>query len=506
LKVSTEDLGSRQVMLTIEVDEQRVERTLRGVARRVSRDYSIPGFRRGRAPFSVILQRFGREALLQEAMEDLIRELYEEALESEGLEPYDIGSLDDVQLDPLVFKLRVPLRPTVDLGNYRELRVEPPVVTVEEEEIDDEVERLREANALLEPAGDRTAEMGDWISVDVSAVLAAETLVREDAHEMVLDAEDGEFEDGFAQQVVGLKPDEEKQFGLTLSEDWGETRVGQEATFTVTLREVRSRTLPDPDDDLARTVGDYDTIEELRQSIRDRFDANAQREADAEYTDEVFDAFVAEATIEYPPDMVETQIDSIVGDVESRLQPQGISLEDYFKLSGQSEEEFRESVRPRAVSFTERGLLLGELARVENLDVEGQEVEERIALLTSQWGERAGEVRDMLSAPDSVRSIASGVLTDKTAQRMLAIARGEAPPLEEADAGASGEPAEADEVQEPTLTGAEPAESSIDEQAAEGVDEPQETVAQTADEESEDVVAEVEAAPLVEAESSTEVD
>lgn len=497
MKVTTEDLGSRQVMLTIEVDEKRVERTLRGVARRVSRDYSIPGFRRGRAPYHVILQRFGREALLQEAMEDLIQELYDEALESEGLEPYDIGGLEDVQLEPLVFKLRVPLQPTVDLGNYRELRVEPPVVTVEEEEIDAEVERLRQANALLEPAGDRAAEMGDWISVDVSAVLGAETLVREEAHEMVLDAEDGEFEAGFAQQVVGLKPDEEKQFALTLSENWGETRVGQEATFTVTLRELRSRTLPGLDDDLARTVGDFDTFEELRQSIHDQFDSNAQREADAEYTDEVFDAFVAEATIQYPPDMVENQIDSIAEDIESRLQPQEISLEDYFKASGQSEEEFRESVRPQAVSSTERGLILGELARMENLDVEDQEVEERIALLTSQWGERAGEVRDMLSAPGSVRSIAGGVLTDKTVQRMLAIAKGEAPPLEEAAA-------EADAEQEPALAGADPAESSIDEQAAEGVDEAQEEVVQTADEEPGNVLPEVETAPLVEAEASTD--
>ena len=157
MKVTTEDLGSRQVMLTIELDEERVERTLRGVARRVSRDYSIPGFRRGRAPYHVIVQRFGREALLQEAMEDLIQEVYEEALEGEELEPYDIGSLEDVQLDPLVFKLRVPLRPTVDLENYREIRVEPPVVTVEEEEIGAEIDRLREANAILEPAGDRAA-------------------------------------------------------------------------------------------------------------------------------------------------------------------------------------------------------------------------------------------------------------------------------------------------------------------------------------------------------------
>jgi trigger factor len=461
LKITREDLGNRQVKLTIEVDQERVDRALRGVARRVSKDYNIPGFRRGRAPYHIILQRFGRETLLGEVVDELGQDVFKEALESEELEPYDVGVLEDVQLDPMVFQLRVPLRPTVDLGAYREFRVEAPVVSVEEETVEAELESLRQANVILEPAGDRLAQMGDWASLDVSAQVGDESLIDKEAHDMVLEAEKKEFELGFAEQVVGMKAGEEKQFTLTLSDDWGEEKAGQEAHFTVTLQEIRSRTLPALDDDLARTVGDFDTLEELRQAIRDQFEGDAQREADAAYAEEVLEALMAQATIEYPPDLIEDQIEDMVEDLQRQLEPQNLSLDDYVKLTGQTEEAFRESLRPRAETIVRRGLALGELTRLEKLDVEGREISERIGLMSASWGERAGEVREMLSEPDSLRSITNRLLTDKAVGRLVEIAKGEAPPLE----GLDQEPAaEADVIEmEAESAAAGPIEPDIEE-------------------------------------------
>lgn len=440
MKITKEDVGVREVMLTIELDQEKVDRALRGAARQVSRRYTIPGFRRGRAPYRIVLQRFGREALLQEVLDDLGKEVIEEALESENLEPYGPGSLEDVELDPVSFTLRVPLRPTVELGNYRELRVEPLVVTVEEDEIDAELDRLCESNAILESAGDRPADLGDWVSLDVSANVAGESLLSEEAYGMVLSAEDKEFEAGFSQQIVGMKEEEEKQFTLALGDSWGEDKAGEDATFTATVREVRTRTLPGLDDDLARTVGDFDTLAELRQSINERFLDNAQQKADSDYTEEVLEALLAMATVEYPNAMVEDQQDDMVQDLKARVESQGISFDDYFKLSGQTEDTFRESLRPRAEARVQRGLALGELARREDLDVEGTEVEERIALLSSNWGEQAGEVRDVLAEPESLRSITSSLLTGKTVQRLVSIAKGELASLEPSDDDAAEEP------------------------------------------------------------------
>ncbi len=455
-------------MLTIEVDTERVDHALRVVARRISRDYNIPGFRRGKVPYHVILQRFGRETLLRDALDDLGEDVVKEALESESLDPYDAASLEDVQFDPLTLKLRVPLQPIVDLGDYRELRVEPPVVAVDEEEIDAELERLRQANAILEPAGDRPTQMGDWVSLDVNAHVDDESLVREEAYTMVLDPEDQEFERGFSENIVGLKADEEKQFALTLGDNWGEEKAGKQASFSVTVREIRGRMVPGLDDDLARTIGDFDTLEELRQDIRKHIKQERQREADSAYTEEVLDALIAGSTIEHPPDLIEDQIDDMIEDLERRLESQKISFEDFLKLSGQTEEQFRESARPQAEKIARRGLALGALARQEKLDVEGSEIDERIALLSANWGESAEEARQMLSSPDSLRSIATSLLTNKVVQRLVDIAKGEAPPLEATDQesaeGMEDVPAHAE------TSAGEPAEGSVEESS---IDEPE---------------------------------
>ena len=468
MKITSEDLGSRQVLLTIEIDEKRVEKALRGVARRIAKEYSIPGFRRGHAPYRVILQRFGREALLQEALEDLGQDVYQEALESEDLEPYDVGSLEDVQLDPLVLKMRVPLRPTVDLGDYRELREEPPVVVVDEEKIDAELEALREANVVLEPVTDRPAQVGDMVSLDVSADVGDESYAHEEAYTMTLGAEEEEsFAPGFVEQVAGTEAGGEKSFTLTVPDDV-EDFAGQEAAFTVTLHEIKSRLLPDLDDDLARTVGDFDTLEELRQDIRNRFEEAEQRQADEAYTEQVIEKLAEGAEIEYPPDLIEDQVEEMFENLGKRMEDQGMLIEDYFKLSGQTEEDMRESLRARAEGAARRALALTELARQEKLDVEGGEIDERIALLSAGWGERSGEVQEYLSSPEGLRSIASDLLTDKAVQRLLAIARGEAPPLE----GEDGEGAE-ESSEEPEAVQVEAGADRGGDESSEPADEPE---------------------------------
>jgi trigger factor len=457
-----------------------------------------------------VLQRFGREALLQEVLDDLGQEVYREALENEDLEPYDVGSLEDVQLDPLVFKMRVPLMPEVDLGDYRELRAEPPAVTVDEERVNAQLEQLREAHAILEPAGDRPAELGDMVSVEVSSDQDEGFPIADDTYDVLLDAEDSRFAPGFSEQIVGLSAGEEKQFPLTLPEELGEDWAGKEATFDVTLLDVRSRTLPELDDDLARTVGDFDTMEELELDIRRQFEEEAQREADAEYAEKVLEELVAGSTLEYPPDVVEAQIDNMVEDMERRLESQGLPMEEYLKLSGQTEEAVRESVHPQAERIVRRGLTLGELARQEKLDVEGEEIDQRIALLSAGWGERADEVQQMLSSPESVRSITSDLLTSKAVQRLVAIAKGEAPSLEQEPASDEDLPGDAEVAQDEAeeVPSAEAVTEGVDTiEAAESIAEVAESIAEVAESIAEvaESAAEADEAEAVDAESSAPV-
>jgi trigger factor len=467
LKVTRTDLDERQVELKIEVDPKRVEDALRVQARRISREYNIPGFRRGKAPYRTIVQRFGREALLQQALEDLGQEIYKEALESEELEPYSAGSLEDMQLDPLVLTMRVPLQPVVDLGDYRELRLEPPVVSVDEEEIAAELEELRLDNVILEPAGERPAALGDVVALDVEAEVDGESFISEDDYDLMLDVEDTSFTTGFVEQIVGLTAGEEKSFTLALPEDEGE------AEYSVKLLAIMNRILPELDDDLARTVGDFDTLEELRQDIHDNLLEQAQRQAEREYTESVIEALVDQSQVEYPPDLVEDQLDDMLEDLKNRLQGQGISFDDYLKLTGQAEEAFRESNRPAAEKSARRGLVMSELARAEELGVEEGEIDQRIADMAATFGgEQNQQLLQLLSAPENLRSVVNNLLTDKVVERLLAIARGEAPPLEQEADKEPEQDAAQDEPEEPA------AEETVEDDQAQAPVEPEQIEAE----------------------------
>ncbi len=473
MDITQEDLGNREVRLTVHVDEKQVEQVLRGVARRISKEYNIPGFRRGRAPFRVILQRFGRETLLNEALDDLGQEVFKQALGETELEPYAPAELEDVQLDPLVFTLTVPLQPVVDLGDYRALRVEPPLVSVDEEEVEKELEQLRQENAVLNPV-DRPAQMDDQVTLSVEGWGEEGLFIREDEFDFVLDPDARFPAPGFVDEVVGMELGEEKAFTLTFPEDYdlNQDLAGQEADFTVELLDVRTRTLPGFDDDLARTVGDYDSLDELREEIRQELLQAEQRQADETYLEDVMGALIDQATIEYPLIMVEAQLDDMLDDLEDRMASQGLKFEDQLKLSGQTEEGLRQAWWPQAEESVRRGLVLQQVILQERLAVDGEEIDERINVLSESWGQRAADARQMLSEPEQIRSIASNLLANKAVERLMAIAKGEAPPLEEEpeivveapeaeeQAPPEAEPGDESETEEPDSPDAEPGDES----------------------------------------------
>jgi len=315
------------------------------------------------------------------------------------------------------------------------LRIEPPVVTVQEEKIDTELERLRQENAFLEPADDRPAQMGDAVALDLTVELDGKTILNRNDYRLVLDSENEPLEAGFCEHIAGLEAGVETQFALTLSDKWGADRAAKLATFSVKLNEVRNRILPDLDDDLARTIGDFDTLDELRQNIHRELEEHMQEHADSDYAEQVIEALVSSATIAYPAELIEDQIDGMVKDLEKRLEAQGVGMEDFFKLNRLTQESYRDSIRPQAEVILRRALALSQLAHQESLDVEDVEIDQHITLLSAGWGERAAEVRKALSEPDSLRSIASRLLTNKAVQRLIAIAKGEAPEADDPSGG-----------------------------------------------------------------------
>lgn len=372
MKIETERLENCQMALTIEVDEKRAKRALRNAARRISRQAKIPGFRPGKAPYNVVARYFGKEALYEEVLDELGDAVYKEALDKAGLEPFGQAQLTDYETNPLVLKMVVPLAPVVEMGDYRQMRLEPDEEAArEEEEVNEALKRIQEQNAFRDPVK-RPAQWDDLAIVNIEGTVEGETVVENTAREMILEADSPDpLPPDFSAELLGMTFNEQKEFTLTYPEEYEDRELaGQQVHFKVQLQDLKEKVVPDIDDDLARTVGSYETLEHLKAELR----RNLQAKAKQEFADRALAALIERSQIGFPPMMLEREIDDWLKEFDRSLRRQSLNLENYLKMEKKTEEEFRQEVSPQVGERLKRSLALGKLAELEGLDIESDEV------------------------------------------------------------------------------------------------------------------------------------
>jgi len=309
LSVTTDPLENCEVLMTVEVDEKQTDNLLKTAAGRISRQVRIPGFRPGKAPYRVIVQRFGEDVVRNEALEDLSKSVFEQALEQADVEPYAPASLEDVSWDPLVMKVRVPVAPVVELGDYRAMRMEVEPVEVTDEEIEEALEGLQDEHASWNPV-ERPAQLGDLVTMAIKEQVGDEILAENENVDYALnEAEEGEAGPDLTTPLIGLSTGDEKEFGVTYPETVQDPRyAGQEVTVSVKVHGVKEQETYPLDDDFAQMVGDFDTLEGLKESLTEDIRRRKEREADNELGEEVFSQLVENAErIEWPEALEEEE-------------------------------------------------------------------------------------------------------------------------------------------------------------------------------------------------------
>ncbi len=445
--------------MTIEVDDEKTREAMQRAGREIAKQVDIPGFRRGKAPYAAIVQRFGEDAVRRQAADLLADDVYSEALEQEQIEPYAQAELEDVKLDPITFKLTIPLRPIVDLGAYREYRLTPPVVELPGDAVSKTIESLRDEQAFFEPA-DRPAQLGDGVAFDLLAKTADGTeVLKGDDLRMVLDASSTDPVPGFHEALVGAKADEVRVFTLPLGDNYPREELrGQQAEFTVNVKQVYDYILPKLDDDLARTVGNFATFEELRQKIEEQLREMEKDRVEREYAEQALTALVEGAHTEFPPAMVKAELDTMVKEYERAVKREAkMSLEDYLRINNKTADGLREEMTPSAVERIKRGLALSELARLEGLELSDEEIRRGLEMVTAPYGSRGEQMRSALaSSEDGRRAISGRLMGGKAVARLVEIAKGEAPALGEAPAAAEAPTAEVEAQPAPAEEAAAP--------------------------------------------------
>ncbi len=426
MKVTLERLPESRVQLQIEIDEERLEKSLDSAYKRIAQRNRFPGFRPGKAPRPVVERAVGREGLIREALDKLVPAAYNEAIETENVDAIGQPDLQIEQLEPVKFTATVPIRPTVQLNDYRAIRVEPETVEVTPEMVEEQVLLLRRRHATQVPV-DRPIQWDDVIIADVKAS-------GEDGNQF-LDDENAEFPlregrvlfvPGLAEAFLGMKKGDEKTLDIEIPADFHiEQLQGKKATFTLTIHEVKEEQLPEADDEFANTVNadEFPDFATLRGRIESDLRASLENQAEQKFRSAAVDKLVEGATIEYPRVLVEHEIDHLIREAMGDANPQQYQL--YLRSIGKSEVEFRETWREAADLRLRRSLVLSELAEAEGLEVSAEEIEQELDSLVAPMGDDAARFRQMFATEEGVSTIRRNLLSRKTLDRLAAIARGE---------------------------------------------------------------------------------
>lgn len=425
-----EDIGPRQVALEVVVDPERVERHLRSASRRIAREMKIPGFRPGKAPHEVVVRHVGEERVMQEALDELAPEIYQEAVQQEGLEPFDRGELRILSDDPLTVRMTVPLAPRVELPDYRAWKMDPPQPEVSEDDFRAALEEVREAFAEQAPV-DRPARHEDLITLDVRATAEGEEILSLQQVNLILREGSDAVAPGFVEAVSGLSAGESRAFELTFPEDFEDEELrSRTARFEVQAHAVKERHLPELDEELARSAG-VESVEELKERVRANLEARARLEAESDLAEDILERLVSEAEIEYPPIALEREINDLLVEQAILLRQQGFSLESYLEAAGLSEEEFRAQLAERARERLNRSLVLSRVVEQEEIRVEQDEVEREVSRMASRYPpEQQEEARHLFGSESSVRNIVARLYGQKALQKVVAAVTGREEELE----------------------------------------------------------------------------
>jgi trigger factor len=438
-----------QVELTVEVDAERMEAMKRRAARKLAERGKIPGFRPGKAPYEMIRRHYGDEPIVEQAIDMLVDEIYPEVLMQAEIEPAAPGALEKIEsMDPPKFIFRVPLAPSVDLGDYLSIRVPYEWTAPGEDKLTEALEELRQMYGTTETV-ERAVQEGDYVLLSIKGEKqdAAEgedlsDLSRESTATIVR-PEDKQTDNewpykGFARELIGLKPGESKSVTHTYPQDFDDEMVkGATVTFEATVKTVRAVTLPELNDDFARMVGaQYENLDQLKEVLRKDLEARARADYDDEYFTRVIDKIKEGATIKYPPQVVEHEGEHVLEDLSQRLASQNMDLETYFKVRNTTREKFiEEEVRPVAVKRLERGLILDEIARKHNIHIDEESLKLEFNQTVSELAYQGAVDFEKLNKSSKAEQVrfsnavatesANRLLTRRALEKMKSIALGE---------------------------------------------------------------------------------
>ncbi len=423
MKVTVEQGADSEAVLNVELEWDELERASERAYKKLAQQYNVPGFRKGKAPRSMIERMLGKDTIYQEGLEELVDQSYRQAIRENGIQPIARPTVDAPPIEygqPYSFTARVPVLAPVILGDYQAIRVEQPPIEVSDQEIDDIVERIRQDQAIKTPV-ERAAQLGDFVTMDLKLTVGEKEVsnLHDNEFELVLERP-GIFA-GMDDEVIGMKEGESKQFTTTIPEDYSNPELAdKEAQYDVKLLGVKVRELPEVDDELAKASGDFENVEQLRDAIRQQLMVQKINDARRGLRDEVVNKAVEGATVEPHRVLVDDEIHAMEHETERMLSQSRLSLQQYLKMMQKSHEEYHQELEPEARERVKRDLVLNAIADAEGITASQDEVAQWLDNINAISGDKPIRMNQLTA--NQLANIEGRIRRDKALARLIEIA------------------------------------------------------------------------------------
>lgn len=418
MEVKKEVLEGNKIKLEVEIESDKVDQALTQAYKKVVKDVSIPGFRKGKAPRKIIENRFGKEVLHKDALDILIPQGYSEAVEETDIEPVAQPDIEEFYIaagEPATFTAIVEVKPEVKLGEYKELGIEKEDAEVGEDEVNARLEKMQNEHSQLVSSDREELQDGDFAIIDFTGYVDGEEFPGGSAEEYSLEIGSGSFIPGFEEQLIGLKVGETKNVEVTFPEDYqADDLAGADATFDVTLKEIKVKEVPELDNDFAIEASDYETIDELRVSIEEELAAQKETSVENNFREELIKKASENAEVDITDTLIDEQLDQMFQSLSQSISQQGMDVETYFNYLGMDEAGWREQNKETAADRAKELLVLEAIADLEEIEVTDEELDEEIAEIAEMHDQEPEKIKAIFQMQGQLHHLKEDIKRQKT--------------------------------------------------------------------------------------------
>ncbi|MFC1970385.1 trigger factor [Chloroflexota bacterium] len=429
MKVNKDKIENNQAYLTVEMESDEMEMSIEAAYGRLAKKANIPGFRKGKAPRSVLESYIGRENVLEEAFKQMVPQAYEKAIKEQDIVPFAQPDIEITQSDPVIFKAVVPLPPNIELGEYTSIKMTPELEEISEDNVNAVLEELRHQYATWDPV-ERPLDFSDMAVLNIDSEVEEKPFIKKLGAQYQVLHDSTSPVPGFAEQLIGMHKEEEREFKLKIPEDFAQSGLaGKEVFFKVKVSEIKEEKLPELDDELAQQVSpDFKTVEVLREEATANLKLRAEERSRIDFEEKVINEAIDCSKIEYPPVLVEMEIDRIINEQARQMQMGGRNLEGYLQSINKTEEELRESLRSVANKNIIGSMVLGKVSEAEKVEISDADIDDGIdkqlaSMSTAFPDDKKDEMRKLLDSPQMRESIRQNLMTRKTIERLVELAK-----------------------------------------------------------------------------------